>query len=76
MRCVFELRTGIQMRLTGNGIKRLMRSHHVTMREIKSRYKITLKRIREVRANGVTGFAAEEWIFIITGKWPDGSATT
>lgn len=40
------------------------------MREVKAKYKITLKRIREVREIGVEGFAAEEWIFIITGKWP------
>jgi hypothetical protein len=64
------------MKLSGNMIKRLMRRHHVTMREIKMRHKITLKRIREVRAEGVSGFFAEEWLFIITGKWPDGSKTT
>lgn len=59
------------MKLTGNMIKRLMRKHAVTMREIKVKFKITLKRIREVRELGVEGFAAEEWIFIITGKWPN-----
>lgn len=64
------------MKLTGNVIKRLMRRHDVTMREIKERHKITLKRIREVRLNGVSGFMAEEWLFIITGKWPDGSMST
>lgn len=64
------------MKLTGNMIKRLMRRHRVTMREIKMRHKITLKRIREVRAEGVVGFLAEEWLFIITGKWPDGSKAT
>lgn len=59
------------MKLTGNMVKRLMRRHKVTMREIKAKFQITLKRIREVRANGVEDFLAAEWIFIITGKWPE-----
>jgi hypothetical protein len=59
------------MQLTGTMVKRLMRKHHVTIREIKAKYQISLKRIREVREKGVTGFCASEWTFIITGKWPD-----
>jgi hypothetical protein len=59
------------MNLTGSMIIRLMRQHRVTMRDIKARHGVTLKRIREVRTKGVRGFAAEEWFMIITGKWPD-----
>jgi hypothetical protein len=59
------------MKLSGHMVKRLMRRHRVTMREIKTRHQITLKRIREVRAKGVEGFLAAEWLFIITGKWPE-----
>lgn len=60
------------MQLTGSGVVHLMRKHQVTMRDIKAKYQITLKRVREVRAKGVYGFAAAEWTFIITGKWPEG----
>ena len=40
------------MKLTGTMVQRLMRRHRVTMRDIKAKHHITLKRIREVRANG------------------------
>lgn len=59
------------MELTGHMVKRLMRKHHVTMRQLKAKHLITLKRIREVRENGVEGFLAAEWIYLITGQWPD-----
>jgi len=59
------------MKLSGNMVKRLMRRHHVTIRQVKDQHQITLKRIREVRDHGVDGFFAAEWLFIITGKWPD-----
>lgn len=58
------------MQLTGKMIKGLMRKHGVTMRQLKARHQINLKRIREVRASGVTGLLAEEWMFLITGAWP------
>ncbi|MBK6616640.1 hypothetical protein [Ottowia sp.] len=60
------------MSLTGAMVASLMRKHKVTIRSIKERYPkmITMKRVREVRAKGVKGFAAEEWFYIITGKWP------
>lgn len=58
------------MKLTGNGVIRLMRKHRITMRDIKERHQVTLKRIREVRQNGVEGFLAAEWIFMIAGTWP------
>lgn len=60
------------MSLTGGGVVRLMRKHGVTIRSLKERHGITMKRVREVRANGVKGFAAAEWIFLTTGQWPDG----
>jgi hypothetical protein len=58
------------MVLTGDRICSLMRLHGVTMRAIKIQYGITLKRIRQVRAEGVRGFMAEDWFHIITGRWP------
>lgn len=64
------------MKLTGAMIIRLMRKHHITIRQIQAKFHITLKRIREVRATGVEGFLAEEWLFIITGKWPETSRKT
>lgn len=57
--------------LSGSDIQRLMRRYRVKMRDLKSKYALTLKRIREVRLKGVTGFPADEWTFLITGKWPD-----
>lgn len=59
------------MKLTGKMVKRLMRRHQVTIRQVKAQHQITLKRIREVRSHGVDGFLAAEWLFIITGKWPE-----
>jgi len=58
------------MKLTGTMIKRLMRRHHTTIRAIKNKHQITLKRIRDVRKTGVDGFLAAEWIYFITGDWP------
>ena len=58
------------MTLTGIEIVSLMRRYKVTMRAIKSKYAITLKRTREVRAKGASGVAAENWVFMITGAWP------
>lgn len=58
------------MKLSGREIASLMRRHKKTIRCIAKAHKITLKRIREVRAKGVEGFFAEDWTFIITGEWP------
>lgn len=57
-------------RLTGDGVCRLMRKHKVTIRGIAQAYNITQKRVREVRANGVRGFLAAEWTYMITGQFP------
>ena len=63
------------MKLSGNMVRRLMRRHRVTMRDIKAKHQISLKRIREVRTGGVEGFFAAEWIFLITGQWPENQVT-
>jgi transcriptional regulator with XRE-family HTH domain len=39
--------------MTGREIASLMRKHGVTIREIADRMGITLKRVREVRTNGL-----------------------
>ena len=64
------------MILTGHRICSLMRKHGVTMRAIKAQHGITLKRIRQVRAEGVSGFMAEDWFRIIVGRWPRESGVT
>lgn len=59
-------------KLPGAMVRRLMRKHGVTIRSVAEKYNITMKRVREVRANGVRGFAASEWHYMITGAWLDG----
>lgn len=44
-----------RLRMPGRFIVRLMRQHHVTIRDLAKRMRITMKRVREVRANGVCG---------------------
>ncbi len=57
--------------LTGAEICRLMRQHRVTIAGLAMASGITKKRVRQVRAEGVTGFAATEWHKMITGEWLD-----
>lgn len=57
--------------LPGAMIRRLMRKHGVTIRALAIKYNITMKRVREVRSDGVRGFYANEWHFLITGVWLD-----
>lgn len=57
--------------LSAAEIRRLMRQHGQTIRGIAAKHGLTQKRVREVRAGGVTGFLAQEWRFLITGEWPD-----
>lgn len=66
----------MSMRLSGIMIVRLMRRHKKTIRGISETNAITMKRVREVRDKGVEGFLAEEWIFLITGKWPSQDTST
>lgn len=56
--------------LSGAEVRSLMRCHGKTIRGIATERGLTMKRVREVRANGVTGFLAEEWQYLITGEWP------
>jgi hypothetical protein len=58
-------------KLTGAMVCRLMRKHGVTIRGLAQKFNITMKRVREVRAEGARGFAANEWHFLLTGEWLD-----
>lgn len=62
------------MTLTGQDICALMRKHGVTIRDLKARFGVTLKRTRYVRTNGVAGGFALDWIWMITGSWPEAGA--
>ncbi len=42
-------------RLPGRYIQRLMRQHRITIRALATRMNITMKRVREVRQDGVNG---------------------
>jgi hypothetical protein len=64
------------LQLSGNSIVDLMRKHKKTIRQIAERNSITMKRVREVREKGVEVFIAENWLFIITGMWPDSVMTS
>lgn len=57
--------------LSGAMVCRLMRKHKVTISGLAAKHNITQKRVREVRAKGVTGFLALEWCYLISGIWPD-----
>lgn len=63
-------------RLSGAMVRHLMRKHGVTIRALARKFNLTIKRVREVRAGGVRGFAANEWNFMITGAWLDGTTST
>lgn len=59
------------MSLTGQKLKSMMRKHHVTIRELKSRTGITMKRIREVLDSELVGVeTCRDWIQAITGIDP------
>lgn len=60
--------------LSGPMICTMMRRHRITIGTLAQRFNLTKKRIRTVRASGVSGFLAEEWTFMITGAWPFGPA--
>lgn len=63
-------------KLPGAMVRRLMRNRGVTIRALASQHGLTLKRVREVRADGVQGFLANEWHYLITGQWLDQLPTT
>ena len=57
--------------LPGREIVRLMRRHHVTIRELSARMGITMKRIRQVRRDGLQHPAyIRDWVQAITGQDP------
>lgn len=62
--------------LSGSMVCRLMRKHHVTIAGLAAKHNITQKRVREVRAHGVSGFLSMEWCFLISGEWPDQQANS
>ena len=64
------MKTG-EYTLSGALVRRLMRKHRVTIAALAAKHNLTQKRVREVRAQGVTGFLALEWSFLISGVWPD-----
>lgn len=57
--------------MDGREVKRLMRVHHVTIRELRERMGITMKRIRHVRERGLTDRnVIRDWVQGITGTDP------
>lgn len=56
-------------------VRRLMRTHGVTIRSLAQKFDLTIKRVREVRTKGASGFAASEWHYMITGTWIDSLAS-
>lgn len=70
---------GPNYRMSGAMVRRMMRMRGITIRALAHKWNLTMKRVREVRAEGVRGFAANEWHFMITGAWldePGGPAPT
>lgn len=57
--------------ITGPSIVKLMRAHGKTIRGLAAHMRITQRRVRAVRASGVTGTAfVQDWLEGITGS-PD-----
>jgi hypothetical protein len=53
--------------LSASTVVRLMRGHKVTIRQLAARMNITMKRVREVRAQGVKGECMSlDWYEAIT----------
>ena len=57
------------LELSGKDLITLMRKHRLTIKALAQKWEITQKRVREVRRDGVTGFSADEWHYLITGRW-------
>ncbi|MBP6707689.1 MAG: hypothetical protein KA223_00870 [Candidatus Accumulibacter sp.] len=54
--------------LSAQTIQHLMRKHHKTIRGIALEWNLTMKRVREVRRQGVQGDAfVQDWLEILTG---------
>jgi hypothetical protein len=55
--------------LTGTDIRCLMRRYKLTIREVAARGQLTLKRVREVRLNGVRGKGyVQDWLELLRPK--------
>jgi hypothetical protein len=66
-----ELPTDPAGRITGKEVVRLMRVWRVSIRDLKIKTGITMKRIRQVRESGTTdGFHTRDWVQAITGTDP------
>lgn len=59
----------ISATLPGPMITKLMRRNRMTISALASANGLTQKRVRKVRADGVSGFLGNEWHWLITGKW-------
>ena len=58
-------------RLAAHLVRNLMRRHGKTIRSLSAEFNLRQTRVRTVRRNGATGFAAAEWFKMLTGHWPD-----
>lgn len=57
--------------MNGRDVCKLMRQHGVTIRDLKARTGITLRRIRDVRMVGLAGpYQCRDWVEMITGRDP------
>jgi hypothetical protein len=57
--------------LSGAMVRRLMRTNHLTIRQVATRFNLSQVRVREVRATGVRGWIAADWYFMLCGRWLD-----
>ena len=54
--------------LSAQTIQHLMRKHHKTIRGIAEEWNLTMKRVRQVRTQGVSGeHYVMDWLEILTG---------
>lgn len=61
----------VHLQLTGTQLCLLMRQHKRTIAQLARDNGITQARVRQVRAEGVSGFLASEWHYFVTGQWLD-----
>jgi hypothetical protein len=68
VRSIARLSNDREQNLSAQEVRQLMRCHGVTIRELASRMRITMKRVREVREAGVVGRCMRlDWVEAITG---------
>lgn len=62
--------------MSGAHVRMLMRRHGWTIRALAAQFKLTHKRVRDVRDRGVQGdLLVGEWLYMITGQWPEWART-